>query len=549
MPRLRLAAILLCVCTCLAGRDPGWWRQAVFYELCPRSFQDSDGDGVGDLPGLIRRLEYLRDLGVDALWLTPCYPSGQVDFGYDVTDYRAIDPALGTLADFDRLVAEGRRRGIRIVLDLVLNHTSDQHPWFREARSSRASPRRDWYLWRDGREPGQPPCNWQSLFGGPAWTWDPATGQYYYHYFYAQQPDLNWRNPAVLKEMLEVTRWWYRRGAAGFRLDAVDNLLEDPRLADNPLRPGRNPYGDPNMVNLNNFRLPEEHRLLRELRRAADPFGAVLIGETYTASTAELKAYYGAGDELQLPTGHMLASLPELDAPAFRRRIAEVEATGCWPVWVMGNHDLPRAASRYGAGRAPDAVAKLLGALVLTLRGTPILYYGEELGMVGHEPRRPEEVRDPMARRGWPLAVRRDGARTPMQWESGPGAGFTRGTPWLTIPATATTHNVACERGDPGSVLSFYRQLLALRRSHPALRDGDRQPLAPDDPQVLAFLRRAGDRRLLVALNLSPRASPLNPVPPAEAARAKVLLASGVAVPVAGLPAELGPYGVLIAEL
>jgi len=289
MLRTLLSALTLSLCTTLPAGAPAvdteghaWWQHAVFYEIYPRSFQDSTGNGVGDLNGITARLDYLRGLGVDALWLTPCFPSPQVDFGYDVSDYWDIDPLFGTLQDFDRLVAEGRERGLKVILDLVLNHTSDQHPWFKESRSSRTSPRRDWYVWRDGKGPGAPPCNWESLFGGPAWTLDPATGQYYYHYFYRQQPDLNWRNPAVKDEMLDVTRWWYRRGVAGFRLDAVDTVFEDPGLADNPVLPGRNEYGDPNMKNLHNYKLEEEHGLLKDLRRVADETGAVLIGETYT---------------------------------------------------------------------------------------------------------------------------------------------------------------------------------------------------------------------------------------------------------------------------
>ena len=556
MFRPSLAALLLVLCTLSAlasgARPCPWWKHAVFYEIYPRSFQDSTGTGVGDLNGIAARLDYLRDLGIDAIWLTPCFPSPQVDFGYDVSNYRGIDQRFGTLADFDRLVAEGRRRGIRVILDLVLNHTSDQHPWFRESRSSRHSARRDWYVWRDGRGPGQPPCNWLSLFGGPAWTLDPVTGQYYYHYFYRQQPDLNWRNPAVQAEMLDVTRWWYQRGVAGFRLDAVDTVFEDPQLRDNPLLAGRNPYGDPNMANQYNYKLDEVHGLLRELRRVADASGALLVGETYTESTGELKAYYGAGDELQMPTGHMLAMAEKLSAPEFRRRIAAVEATGCWPVWVLENHDLARSVTRYGDGVHDDSIAKALAAVLLTLRGTPILYYGEELGMVNHDPRRRSEVRDPLGRRGWPTAKLRDGARTPMQWDATPGAGFTRGRPWLPIPASAAVRNVAAEGRDPGSVLSFYRDLLALRRTTPALLDGDYRALDPEDPQVLAYLRGGGEQAVLVALNLSPepRAVAFDLAALGWAgAEARVLLGSGGRAPAAGLPAQLGPFSVVILAL
>jgi len=531
-------------------QDPQWWRHAVFYEVCPGSFQDSTGSGAGDLPGLISRLDYLQGLGVDAIWLTPCFPSPQVDFGYDVADFRDIDPRLGTLADMDRLVAEGRRRGIRVVLDLVLNHTSDQHPWFKDSRSSRSSARRNWYVWRDGKGPGTPPNNWLSLFGGPGWTLDPATGQYYYHYFYRQQPDLNWRNPEVRREMLDMTRWWFRRGIAGFRLDAVDTVYEDPLLRDNPVLPGRNAFGDPNMVNLHNYKLGELHGLLRDLRKAADPFGAVLVGETYTDSAAELRAYYGEdGGEIQMPTGHMLAMARSLSAPEFRRCIEATASTGHWPVWVFGNHDLPRAVSRFGDGVHNPDIAKLLGAVLLTLRGTPILYYGEELGMENNDPSRPEDVRDPLGRTGWPLAKRRDGARTPMQWDGGPGAGFTTGKPWLPVHPGAATCNVETESRNPDSVLTFYRRLLALRRSTRALLDGGYQPLLAQDPFLLSYLRVAGGERVLVACNLSGEARAL-PLAAADLgwdpARSRVLLAAGIPAG-EGLPAELPPYSVLIA--
>ena len=555
---IRFTPALLAATLCLALQaQPGpacghpWWQHAVFYELYPRSFQDSNGDGVGDLNGITSRLDYLRDLGVDALWLTPCFPSPQVDFGYDISDYRDIDPLFGNLADFDRLVAEGRRRGLRVLLDLVLNHTSDQHPWFQEARASRESPKRDWYVWRDGKA-GRPPNNWLSLFGGPAWTLDPATGQYYYHFFYPQQPDLNWRNPEVVSEMLDMTRFWFRRGVAGFRLDAIDTLFEDPELRDNPVLPGLNDYGDPNMTNLRNYKQPEEHRLMRELRKTADEFGGVLIGETYVASARELRAYYGAnGDELQLPTGHLLAMAPRLSAADFRRRIAAQEAAGGWPVWVLGNHDLARLRSRYG-GRGGEGVAKVLGALLLTLRGTPILYYGDELGMTNHDPSRKEDVRDPGGRNGWPKAKLRDGERTPMQWDAGPGAGFTAGTPWLPVAPGAEACNVDTETRAPDSVLNVYRALLALRRGNRVLLDGDYRPLEGGDPHLLSYLRVLGNEAILVVLNLSGEkrrlALPLGGKA-WQGPGTRLLFASSLAAQGPGLPREVGPYGALLFTL
>jgi alpha-glucosidase len=558
MFQLCLAAILLTCCAlpALAG-DPGpghapWWKHAVFYEIYPRSFQDSDGSGVGDLAGVTARLGYLQELGIDAIWLTPFFPSPQVDFGYDISDYCAVDPRFGTLKDFDRLVAEARRRGIRVFLDLVLNHTSDQHPWFRESRASVLSHRRDWYVWRKGRPDGGPPSNWLSGFGGSAWTLDPATGEYYYHYFYPEQPDLNWHHPDVREAMFEVIRWWLRRGVAGFRLDAVDMLFEDPLLRDNPplcgnpVPPGPDAQGGPKRLERFNYKMPEVHGLLRDLRRVADEQGAVLVGEIYTESAEDLKAYCGErGEELQLPTGHLLALAERASAPVFRRRIEMAEATGCWPVWVLDNHDLPRSVSRWGDGRHDEALAKATGAILLTLRGTPILYYGEELAMENNDPKRPEDVRDPQGLRGWPHAKLRDGARTPMQWDAGPGAGFTRGKPWLPIPPSAARRNVAAESQDPGSVLNFHRRLIALRRRTPALLDGSYQTLCPDDPDILAYLRRQWDQTVLVAVNLSPRPRPLELGLPGKVEVGEVLRSDGGA----GLPKVLEPYGVVVATL
>jgi alpha-glucosidase len=481
-----------------------WWQHAVFYEIYPRSFADSDNNGIGDLDGITSKLDYLKDLGVDAIWITPCYPSPQVDFGYDVSDYEDIDPMYGTLADFDRLASESQKRGIRIIMDFVMNHTSDQHKWFLDSKSSRNSAHRDWYIWRDGKGPGQPPNNWLALFGGPAWKFDPTTGQYYYHFFYPEQPDLNWRNPAVKKAMFDVTRYWYERGVAGFRLDAVDTLFEDPDLHDNPLLPGTNWRGLPNMVNKYNDKLPENHIVLKELRKVADQHGAVLIGETWTDDIDELKKYYGEhGDELQMPMDFMFTTVNKLSPAEFRRQIVLVESSGGWPVYVLSNHDITRSYNRYGDGKHNDAIAKLMAALYLTLRGTPIMYYGEEIGMENNDPKRKEDVKDPIGKLGWPMFVGRDGERTPMQWNDEPNAGFSRATPWLPVPATYKTHNVARELQDPGSVLQFYKHLLALRRQNRALLDGAYVPLNENDAKVLAYLRRYKTEAVLVVLNMS----------------------------------------------
>ena len=480
-----------------------WWQHAVFYEIYPRSFADSNNDGIGDLNGITSKLDYLKDLGVDAIWITPCYPSPQVDFGYDVSDYENIDPMYGTLDDFARLASEAHKRGIRIIMDFVMNHTSDQHAWFKESRSSRDNPKRDWYIWRDGKGPGQPPNNWESTFGGSAWQFDPTTGQYYYHFFYKQQPDLNWRNPAVEKAMFDVTRWWYDRGVAGFRLDAVDTLFEDPDLHNNPILPGKNQYGDPNMRNVYNTKLPELHGVLQRLRQVADHYDAVLIGETWTKNIAELKEYYGKdNNELQMPMDFLFTKVDKLSPDEFRKQIAGVNAAG-WPVYVLSNHDIVRAYVRYGDGVHNDAIAKVMAGLYLTLRGTPIMYYGEEIGMTNNDPKRREDVKDPIGKLGWPKEKGRDGERTPMQWNASENAGFSTAKPWLPVPASFKTHNVATESKAPDSILNFYKRVLELRHTDPALRDGDYVALNENDQNVLSYLRRYKDDAVIVALNMS----------------------------------------------
>jgi len=481
-----------------------WWQHAVFYEIYPRSFMDSNGDGIGDLPGIDSKLDYLKSLGVDAIWITPCYPSPQVDFGYDVSNYEDIDAMYGTLADFDRLEQAAKQRGIRIIMDFVMNHTSDQHPWFVDSRSSRTATKRDWYMWHDGKAPGLPPNNWISTFGGSAWTFDAKTGQFYYHYFYPQQPDLNWHNPAVHEAMFDATRWWYKRGVAGFRLDAVDTLFEDPELRDNPVLPGLNKYGDPKEQDLYNTKLPEVHDVLRDLRKVADEHNAVLIGETWTKDVNELKQYYGEhNNELQMPMDFMFTKVDKLSPPEFRRQIAAVDSAGGWPVFVLSNHDIVRSYVRYGDGQHNQAIAKLMASLYLTLRGTPIMYYGEEIGMENNDPVRKEDVKDPIGRVGWPQEKGRDGERTPMQWDDSPNAGFTRGTPWLPIPPSYKTVNVASELKDPSSILQVYRSLLKLRHQNQALLEGDYVALNENDPNVLSYLRRYKNEAVLVVLNMS----------------------------------------------
>ncbi len=531
-----------------------WWQDAVFYEVYPRSFADSNGDGIGDLKGIESKLDYLQQLGVDAIWITPCYPSPQVDFGYDVSDYENIDPMYGTLADFDHLVEAAKKRHIRIIMDFVINHTSDRHPWFLDSKSSRTSAHRDWYIWRDGQAGGQPPNNWLSGFGGSAWKFDPNSGQYYYHYFATAQPDLNWRNPAVEKAMFDVTRFWYMHGVSGFRLDAVDLLFEDPKLRDNPIRPGKDEMGDPNMLNRYNDKLPENHQVLRRLRSVADESGAVLLGETYTDSAAELKEYYGAhNDEIQLPMDFMFCTVDQLSAPAFRKQIALAEATGGWPTYVIGNHDMARSYVRYGDGKHNDQIAKLMAAMYLTLRGTPVMYYGEEIGMENNDPKRKADVKDPMGITGWPKYKGRDGERTPMQWNDSAHAGFTTGTPWLPVPLSAQTHNVEREWNDRNSILQFYRQLLLLHHRNPALRDGDYVALDQDDPHVLAYLRRYKKQAVLVILNMSGTAQQVSfDLSPQGffSAKAKTILTTSTLAPSGPLDhIALEPFAVYIAQV
>ncbi len=488
-----------------------WWQHAVFYEIYPRSFADSNADGIGDLNGITSKLDYLRQLGVDAIWITPCFPSPQVDFGYDVSDYENIDPMYGSMSDFSKLESGGQKHGIRIILDLVVNHTSDQHKWFIDSRSSRTSKYRDWYIWKDGKAPDQPPNNWLSTFGGSAWQFDGKTSQYYYHFFYPQQPDLNWRNPAVKNAMFDVTRWWYERGVAGFRLDAVDILFEDPNLHDNPVLPGKNSYGDANMKNQYNVKLPEVHDVLKGLRQVADQYNAVLIGETWTENIDQLKQYYGErNNELQMPMDFMFTTVNKLSPPEFREQIAAVDAAGGWPVYVISNHDIRRSYNRYGDGKHKDKIAKVMAGLYLTLRGTPILYYGEEIGMENNDPTRKQDVKDPIGKLGWPSEKGRDGERTPMQWNDTPNAGFTTGIPWLPIPVSYKTHNVATELQDPNSILVFYQRLLKLRRQSPVLLDGEYIALNQDDLNVMSYLRRYNGAGVLVVLNMSAIAQTVN---------------------------------------
>ncbi|HJX01399.1 MAG TPA: alpha-glucosidase, partial [Terriglobales bacterium] len=476
----------------------------------PRSYGDSNNDGTGDLNGITQHLDYLEKLGIDAIWITPCFPSPQVDFGYDVSDYRDIDSQYGTLADFDRLVAEAKKRNIKVILDFVVNHSSDKHRWFIESAKSKTNPYRDYYIWRDGKGEGQPPNNWTSTFGGPSWTFSETTNQWYYHFFYPQQPDLNWRTPRVEKEMFDVTRFWYKRGVYGFRLDAVDTMFEDPNLTDNPPREGTDAYGMPRQEHIHDHSMSEVHAELQKLRKVADEFpGRVLIGETWTKTPEELAGYYGpSNNELQMPMYFNFTRVDKLDAAAFRQKVAAIESNPVhgWPVYVLSNHDIRRYVDRYGTGddKDKDKVAKLMSGLYLTLRGSAIMYYGEEIGMENNDPKRVEDVKDVIGKKGWPREKGRDGERTPMQWDSSSNAGFNKGAaPWLPVDANYTTHNVANEIADPNSVLNWYRQLTKLRRSDPAFYEGDYVALDESNANVMSYLRKAKNDAAVVILNFS----------------------------------------------
>jgi len=488
---------------------PKWWQSGVIYQVYPRSFQDTDGDGVGDLAGIERRLDYLADLGVDAIWISPIFPSPMVDFGYDVADYTGIHPLFGTLADFDRLLAAAHDRGIRVLLDFVPNHSSDQHPWFLESRSSRTNPKRDWYIWRDpviGADgERRPPNNWISDFGGPAWEWDEATGQYYYHAMLREQPDLNWRNPGLKAAMLDAMRFWFDRGVDGFRVDILWHMIKAADFRDNPPNPDWKPgMADMHKVlQLHSTDQPEVFAIAAEMRALADSYGAegnerVLVGEIYLP-VERLMAYYGEdGEGVHLPFNFQLIDA-DWNPRALHRMVGDYEAAlppGGWPNWVLGNHDRPRIASRVGA-----AQARVAAMLLLTMRGTPTIYYGDELGLADVAIP-PEKVRDPRELLEPGLGFGRDPVRTPMPWDASPQAGFTSGEPWLPLNPDWPIRNVATEAADSGSMLSLYRALLALRRAHPALAVGDKRLLSAHS-HVLAYERMNEGERIVIGLNLS----------------------------------------------
>ncbi len=503
-----------------------WWLDGVIYQIYPRSFSDSNGDGLGDIPGITSHLDYLADLGVDAIWLSPVYPSPDKDFGYDVSDYVAIDPHFGSMADFDRLVAEAHSRGLHVIMDMVMNHTSDQHGWFKESRSSRDNPKRDWYIWKDPlpspRLPsllskkavvGKPPNNWQASFGGKAWEYDANTGQYYLHLFTIEQPDVNWRNQEVRKAQLDAFRFWMDRGVDGFRLDVFNAYFKHPALPDNPPKFGLR--GFDRQHHIYDIDQPDMVPLLNELRLLLDSYPhRYAVGETYFASLKKILSYCGP-DKLHAAFSFDFTSKdlvypwnPRWIMEQVTRREAAFNAANIWPTTVLSNHDLPRAASRYSHGEN-DVQAKTSMALLLTLRGTPFMYYGEEIGMRDIHLRR-NEILDPPGRKYWPIYKGRDGCRSPMQWSEAVHAGFSTANPWLPVHPNYETRNVAAQREDPDSLLNFTKDLLALRRKLPALRQGDFVPVKTSRG-VAAYLRQTEAQSILVALNFSSHDTALDP--------------------------------------
>jgi alpha-glucosidase len=493
-----------------------WWKRGVVYQIYPRSFQDTNGDGVGDLRGIIERLDYLSWLGVDAIWISPIYPSPMADFGYDVADYCNIDPLFGTLQDFDALLSEAHRRGLKVILDFVPNHTSDQHPWFAESRSSHDSAKRDFYIWRDPAPDGGPPNNWISNFGGSAWEYDEKSGQYYYHAFLKEQPDLNWRNPAVRAAMYDVLRFWMRRGVDGFRVDVIWHLMKDPEFRDNP----PNPAFQPDQAEIQGFLQvhsadhPDVHGVIAEMRKVVDEFdNRVLIGEIYLP-IERLVAYYGEDlSEAHLPFNFQLISAA-WRAPQIEALIKEYEAAlpeGGWPNWVLGNHDQPRITARLG-----EAQARVAAMLLLTLRGTPTLYYGDEIGLPKVEIP-PDEVHDPWEKNEPGLGLGRDPQRTPMQWSDAPNAGFSKSKPWLPLSPDWQERNIEQMQAERGSILNLYRRLLAYRSEHPALATGAYHSVTTEN-DVLVYERGSQERRLLIALNFHDEERILN-LPAGQAMR------------------------------
>ncbi|WP_409461061.1 alpha-glucosidase [Stenotrophomonas maltophilia] len=498
-----------------------WWRGAVIYQIYPRSFLDANGDGVGDLPGIIERLDYIAALGVDAIWISPFFKSPMADFGYDIADYRDVDPLFGTLDDFDRLLAKAHGLGLKVMIDQVLSHTSIEHAWFRESRQDRHNPKADWYVWADPREDGTPPNNWLSLFGGCAWQWEPRREQYYLHNFLVDQPDLNFHHPAVQQATLDNVRFWLDRGVDGFRLDAINFCFHDAQLRDNPPKPaekrvGRgfspdNPYAY--QYHYYNNTQPENLPFLERLRALLDQYpGAVSLGEISSEDSLATTAEYTRDGRLHMGYSFELL-VDDYSAAYIRDTVSRLEAamTEGWPCWAVSNHDVERAVSRWGGHPADPRLARMLVALLCSLRGSVCLYQGEELGLAEAEVPF-EALQDPYGITFWPNFKGRDGCRTPLPWTEAPLAGFTSGQPWLPIPAEHRATAVSVQEAAPASVLSAFRAFLAWRATQPALQHGSIRFVESAEP-VLLFERMLADETLLLAFNLSAEAVS-HPLPP-----------------------------------
>ncbi len=485
-----------------------WWKEGVVYQIYPRSFQDSNGDGVGDIPGIISRLDYLQWLGVGAIWLSPIYPSPMFDFGYDVSDYRGVDPLFGALSDMDELISKAHDRGIKVILDMVLNHTSSEHAWFKESSSSRDNPKSDFYIWKDkvpGNRRGMP-NNWYACFGGRAWTFEPKRGQYYLHSFLAEQPDLNWRNDEVVEALFDDIRFWLEKGVDGFRLDVINAIIKDDMFRDNPGCIGATPRPYDMQRHLFDRNRPEAHGKLRRFRRMMDEYDdRMLVGEIMVEAPGEPEkaaSYLGDGtNELNLAFDFTLLST-KWGARQWRR-VAQrwyksMPAEG-WPCWVLSNHDMPRAISRF-KGSLPKA--KLAALFLLTQKGTPFIYYGEELGM--SDIRLPRsKFHDPLGKKYWPFHPGRDPERSPMQWDASTYAGFSEKRPWLPLGPDHSVRNVEAQKDDPASMLSYYRALLRLRNHDEVLRLGSHRFLETSSDDVMAYVREYHGKQRLVLLNFS----------------------------------------------
>ena len=477
-----------------------WWRDGIIYQIYPRSFCDSNNDGIGDLNGITSKLDYLHGLGIDAIWLSPIHPSPDKDFGYDISDYEDVDPKYGTLADFDRMVAEAHKRNIRVILDGVFNHTSDQHPWFQKSRSSKSNPYRNWYLWRPGKEGGRP-NNWQSVFGGDGWQFDETTSEYYFHMFVKEQPDLNWRNPAVPRAILESIRFWLDRGVDGFRLDVFNVYFKHADLPDNPPKLGLR--GFDRQHHINDISQPEMMPFLADLRTLLDAYPQrYSVGETFETSPEDAAAYMG---DTALHAAFNFDFLTRPFSPsAFQRSIRNwVAALGPdkWPNYVLNNHDNPRTTTRYHMDEE-DRQARLAILMLLTLRGTPFLYYGEEIGMRDIKLRR-SEILDPLGKKYWPFHMGRDGCRSPMQWDDSAYAGFSQVQPWLKVHENYLNRNVQAQLADPESLLHFYQKLIALRKENVVLRKGDWKAIPSLPEKVFGYTRSWQAQECTILLNFS----------------------------------------------